>query len=99
MRPSISRRESLKQIASIAAASALPFWLPRLTSIAGAAESQPVPTESQLARMDEIANRFMLKYKVPGLSVAIARHGQFVYRKGFGLADVASGEKVTADHL
>jgi CubicO group peptidase (beta-lactamase class C family) len=41
----------------------------------------------------------MTKYKVPGLSVAIARHGQFVYRKGFGFADVASGEKVTPDHL
>ena len=41
----------------------------------------------------------MTKYKVPGLSVAIARHGQFVYRKGFGLADVASGEKVTPDYL
>jgi CubicO group peptidase (beta-lactamase class C family) len=96
---SISRRESLKQIASIAAASALPFWLPRMSSIAVADESQPVPTESQLARMDEIANRFMTEYKVPGLSVAIARHGQFVYRKGFGLADVASGEKVTPDNL
>jgi CubicO group peptidase (beta-lactamase class C family) len=96
---SITRRESLKQIASISAASALRFWLPRMSSIAFAAESQPVPTESQLARMDEIANQFMTKYKVPGLSVAIARHGQFVYRKGFGLADVASGEKVTPDHL
>lgn len=49
--------------------------------------------------MDEIANLFMTKYKVPGLSVAIARHGQSVYRKGFGLADVASGEEVTPDHL
>jgi CubicO group peptidase (beta-lactamase class C family) len=99
MRRSISRRESLKQIASIAAASALPFWFPGMSSIAVAEESQPMPTESQLARMDEIANLFMTKYKVPGLSVAIARHGQFVYRKGFGLADVASGEKVTRDHL
>jgi CubicO group peptidase (beta-lactamase class C family) len=49
--------------------------------------------------MDEIASRFMAAYKVPGLSVAIARHGQFVYRKGFGLADVASGDKVTPAHL
>jgi CubicO group peptidase (beta-lactamase class C family) len=99
MRRSISRRAALKRIASIAAAFALPFWLPRRSSIAVANELQPVPTESQLARMDEIANRYMVKYKVPGLSVAIARHGQLVYRKGFGLADVASGEKVTPDHL
>jgi CubicO group peptidase (beta-lactamase class C family) len=70
-----------------------------MSSIAVADESQPMPTESQLARMDEIANRFMTKYQVPGLSVAIARHGQFVYRKGFGLADVAAGGKVTPAHL
>ena len=49
--------------------------------------------------MDDIANRFRAKYKVPGLSVAIARHGQFVFRKGFGFADVASSERVTPDHL
>jgi CubicO group peptidase (beta-lactamase class C family) len=49
--------------------------------------------------MYEIASRFMDKYKVPGLSVAIARHGQFVYRKGFGFADVASAEKVTPFHF
>jgi CubicO group peptidase (beta-lactamase class C family) len=98
-RRSITRRESLKQIASIVAASALPFWLPRMSSIAFAAESQPVPTESQQARMDKIADRYMGEYQVPGLSVAIARHGQFVYRKGFGFADVASSEKVTRDRL
>lgn len=41
----------------------------------------------------------MDQYAVPGLSIAIARHGQMVYRKGFGFADVASSEKVTPDHL
>jgi len=49
--------------------------------------------------MDKIANQFMSQFNVPGLSVAIARHGQFVYRKSFGFADVASSEKVTPDHL
>jgi CubicO group peptidase (beta-lactamase class C family) len=98
-RRSITRRESLKQIASIAAASAIPVWLPRLSSIAGAAESQPILSESQQARMDKIASQFMAQYNVPGLSVSIARHGQLVYRKGFGFADVASSEKVTPDHL
>jgi CubicO group peptidase (beta-lactamase class C family) len=96
---SITRRESLKSIASIAAASALGTFLPRLSSITFAAEPQPTPDEDELAKMDDIANRFRAKYKVPGLSVAIARHGQFVFRKGFGFADVASSERVTPDHL
>ena len=41
----------------------------------------------------------MGQYHVPGLSVAIARHGQFVYQKGFGYADKAAGEQVTPSHL
>ena len=66
-RRSIDRRKSIKQIAAIAAASALPFWLPRLSSFAPrGTEAQPVPSESQLARMDEIASQYMTRYKVPG---------------------------------
>jgi CubicO group peptidase (beta-lactamase class C family) len=95
---SITRRESLKRIASVAAASAVAFG-PRWSLISFAAESEPAPTESQQARMDEIVNRYMVKYQVPGLSIAIARHGQLVYRKGFGFADVASGDRVTPAHL
>ena len=49
--------------------------------------------------MPEIADRFMARYKAPGLSVAISHHGQIVYRTGFGFADQAAGEKVTPKHL
>jgi CubicO group peptidase (beta-lactamase class C family) len=41
----------------------------------------------------------MQDYEVPGLSVAIARHGQFVYRDGFGFADQDKREKVAPSHL
>lgn len=41
----------------------------------------------------------MSKYEVPGLSVAITRHGQFVYRKAFGWADRDKGEKAKPANL
>jgi CubicO group peptidase (beta-lactamase class C family) len=95
----ITRRESLKQIASIAAASTLPLFLPRLASIGRASELPHTPTDSEQAKMAEIAAQFMTKYKAPGLSVAISHQGQIVYRMGFGMADQAAGEKVTPDNL
>lgn len=60
---------------------------------------EPAPTEKQLATMDEIARQFMEQSKVPGMSVVIARHRQFIYEKGFGYADVAAHEPVTLSHL
>jgi len=49
--------------------------------------------------MDELAWLFMSRYEVPGLSVAIARHGQFVYRKAFGWANQDAGERATPSSL
>lgn len=55
--------------------------------------------ESEAAAIAAIAQQYMTKYNAPGLSVAIARHGQFVYQKGFGYADKAAGERVTPASL
>src|ERR1700730_15576734 len=41
----------------------------------------------------------MEQYHAPGLSVAIARHGQFVCQRGFGYADKSNGERVTTGSL
>lgn len=48
--------------------------------------------------MGKIAREFLKQHEVPGLSVAIARHGQFVYEAGFGYADKAARELVTPEH-
>jgi CubicO group peptidase (beta-lactamase class C family) len=95
----ITRRRSLKQIALVAAASAFPTVVGSVSSLALGNESQPTPSEAELASMDELARLFMSHYKVPGLSVAIARHGQFVYRKAFGWADQDAGERATPSSL
>jgi Beta-lactamase len=60
--------------------------------------------------MADAATEFMRSYEVPGLGVAIARHGVLVYDEAFGVADREAGEtharaslpdreRVEADHL
>ena len=65
----------------------------------GGVFQQPTPSEREAAAIAAIAQEYMAKYNAPGLSVAVARHGQFVYQKGFGYADKAAGEQVTPSSL
>src|SRR5580698_10209719 len=104
MAKSINRRIALKRIGWVAAASTLPVVLrptPVFSLTAGPQPtiptliSAPLPTDSEAAAIANIAQQLMDQYHAPGLSVAIARHGQLVYQQGFGLADKASGERVT----
>ena len=95
----ISRRDGLKRIGvTVASAMLAGAWRP-MPGFAAEAEMQPKPTEAEAAAMAEIARQTMEKYKAPGLSVAVARHGQMVYQRGFGYADKASGEAVTSASL
>ena len=95
----ISRRGFLKR-AGIAIASGSTFALAgRISTHAGQSEVQPKPTEAELRAIADVAKGFMEKHRVPGLSVAIARHGQFVYEDGFGYADETAGQRVTPAHL
>jgi CubicO group peptidase (beta-lactamase class C family) len=95
----ISRRTYLRQMALTAAAGSIPaILIPRSVS-AVEEEIQPVPTKSEEAAIADIAQQNMVQYNAPGLSVAIARHGQLVYQRGFGYADKVDGERVTSDSL
>ena len=49
--------------------------------------------------MEGIAGQFMSQYGIPGLSMAIARHGKMVYKRALGFADSAGGEPLTPAHL
>ena len=94
----LTRRASLKRIAFAAAACSLPDIFRPVASYGADVPPQPTPTDAEHAAIANVAQQFMDKFQVPGLSVAVARHGQFVYSKGFGLADT-SGEKLTPSHL
>ena len=88
----LSRRTWLGQMSALAALAALPKSL-------SAQASLPPATPEELAAMEKIAQEFMDKFKVPGLSVAIGRRGEILYERGFGYADTKSQERATPNHL
>ena len=65
---------------------------------AGGGGSSGLITQVDIAKVDKAVSDFMTKYSIPGASLAFTKNGKLVYRKGYGLADKESGEKVTIDH-
>ncbi|HEY8749033.1 MAG TPA: serine hydrolase domain-containing protein [Tepidisphaeraceae bacterium] len=52
-----------------------------------------------LASFDRLMTSFVTEHKVPGASLAVARHGKLIYARGFGFADVDKQEPVKPDSL
>ena len=77
----------------------MPAIVGRLSASAHETEAQPKPTSAELRTITDVVQQFMDKHGMPGLSVAIARRGQFVFQAGFGYADKAAGQPVTPAHL
>lgn len=53
----------------------------------------------ELAVVDRAVLQVISKYKVPGIAVSIAKDGKLVYARGFGTADLVSGEPTQPDTL
>src|SRR5450432_794807 len=51
------------------------------------------------ADIDSIVEKFMKKYDIPGLSLAIAKNDSLLYVKGYGYADVSTQQEVTDSSL
>jgi CubicO group peptidase (beta-lactamase class C family) len=62
-------------------------------------ESEPEPSPDQAQRMRVGVLDFMERYGVPGMAVAISRHGQVVYEQAFGFADKGRAERLSPTHL
>lgn len=56
------------------------------------------PSEAERAAMAADAAAFLESHNVPGLSIAIARGGEIVYREAFGVADRWTKEPATPAH-
>jgi CubicO group peptidase (beta-lactamase class C family) len=63
-----------------------------------AQEQEPEHNGSRAA-MFRIARAFMQKYSVPGMSIAISRHGKFVYEHQWGMADTKEAQLVLPSSL
>ncbi|AGA28586.1 serine hydrolase domain-containing protein [Singulisphaera acidiphila] len=53
----------------------------------------------RLASFDRLMTKFLTENKLPGASLAVARNGQLVYARGFGLGDVEAKTPVEPDSL
>lgn len=95
----MSRRDFLKRTGATFASSTIPAIVGGISTFAAETEAQPKPTSAELRTIRRVAHQFMNKHKMPGLSVAIARRGQFVYQGGFGYADKTAGQLVTPADL
>jgi len=62
--------------------------------------SDRTPTGGTVSRsdIDKLATDALAAANVPGVSVAIAKDGQLVYAKAYGVADRSTGEALTINH-
>ena len=77
-------------------ASALP-WISRSFEAWRPAESQP--WKPLIADLERQIPALMREAKVPGLSIVIVRDGKFLWRRAFGVKNIASKEPVDHDTL
>lgn len=52
-----------------------------------------------LDKMDQEIERFMGRWNIRGLSLAVTRNDSLLYTKGYGMADVERGEKMTPRNI
>ncbi len=57
------------------------------------------PTDERLAPFDEMMRDFLKKHRIPGAAVAVTNHGQLMFARGYGYADVANREPATPTSL
>lgn len=50
-----------------------------------------------IAEIDQRMEKYLTDNGFPGASLAVSKNGKLVYRKGYGVADKESGDKVTVD--
>lgn len=73
-----------------------------LALLASACATPPVNPPPTLApdierKVEQAVTHLMREQHVPGLAIGIIQHGQVVYTRGFGVANVSTGQPVTPD--
>jgi N-acyl-D-amino-acid deacylase len=89
----LSRRAFLASAASVALTRA-----PRSALCAADLPSTGVHHDA-LAPFDKLFTEFLPAHKLPGVGVAVTRHGKLVYARGFGYADVENKRPVRPGSL
>lgn len=65
--------------------------------------ADPLPitgkADPKFARFDEAVSAFLVKHKLPGAALAVARDGQLIYSRGFGFAERETKQTMQPDAL
>jgi N-acyl-D-amino-acid deacylase len=88
-----SRRAFLASTASVAVTGGF------LAPLRGADLPATGAHNEHLAPFDKLFTEFLAEHKLPGVGVAVTRHGKLVYARGFGYADVEKKHPVHPDAL
>jgi CubicO group peptidase (beta-lactamase class C family) len=88
-----TRRRFLQRAAGLAALAGFGLARP-----AWALQDSEISADERAA-LAALATGYMSEHGATALSVAVARHGRFVYAQGFGIADPRTGAKVTPAQL
>src|ERR1043165_6166961 len=77
------------------------LWLPVLIlAIAlSASAQQPASAPPKLQGLDDLADRAMKEWKVPGVAIAVVQDGKVIYAKGYGYRDLEDKLPVTSGTL
>jgi len=95
----LSRRSFLRNIGIAGAIGAIAPSPDSRRIYAAPAEEAPELPQAEQQAVATIVREFLDRFKVPALSIAIARKGKFVLRQGFGVADETTKAPLTPDHL
>ncbi len=76
----------------------LPILLVEIIAVQAAAASFQLDAAAQ-KKIETEAQRLIDEQKTPGIAVGIMKDGQIIYAKGFGLANLETGTKVTPDSV
>jgi CubicO group peptidase (beta-lactamase class C family) len=92
----VTRRRALKSVLLWGVGCTACFG--KETSQSAGASARSDINDQQRAHMTNVAQAFVKRYDVPGLSVAIAHKGRLTYDESLGLADRERNEALTPDH-
>jgi N-acyl-D-amino-acid deacylase len=96
----ISRRTVLLASALPIAGAAIGVGLGRAPVAAQTPTASPVSGNAvpELADLDRAVAELIAKWRLPGAQLAVARSGRLVFDRGYGFADLETGDPVRPDH-
>lgn len=89
----------MKRIGIAGTAALIAAVAPAAFCVAGSSFAKPPPglTTKQQAAIDRYITAEMARERIPGLELGVYRHGRPLLEKGYGLANIEWGAKVTPD--